>query len=50
MQDTAGEVRANVLRYTPSQRRPTRTYQQQLSTDTGGSLEDMPEAMDDRAK
>ena len=30
--------------------RPTRTYQQQLCTDTGCSLEDLPEAMDDRDK
>ena len=28
--------------------RPTRTYVQQLCTDTGCSLEDLPEAMDDR--
>ena len=29
---------------------PTRTYLQQLSTDTGCSLEDLPEAMDDKSK
>ena len=27
---------------------PARTYQQQLSMDTGCSLEDLPEVMDDR--
>ena len=30
--------------------RPVRIYQPQLCTDTGCSLEDLPEAMDDRDK
>ena len=47
------ELISDVLRWTPSHRhpsvgRPTRTYQQQLCTDTGCSIEDLPEAMDDR--
>ena len=47
------ELISNVLRWTLSHRRvhvrrPTRTYQQQLCTDTGCSLEDLPKAMDDR--
>ena len=44
---------SNVLLWIPSHRcasvgRPARTYLQQLSTDTECSLEDLPEAMDDR--
>ena len=47
------ELLSDVLLRTPSQRRakvgrPARTYIQQLCTDTGCSLEDLPEAMDDR--
>ena len=43
---------SDVLQWTPSQRhasvgRSTRTYLQQLDIDTGCSLEDLPEAMDD---
>ena len=58
MQDTAGEVGTNpcdVLLWTPSHGRakagrPARTYIQQLCADTGCSIEDLPEAMDDREK
>ena len=44
---------SNVLLWTPSQGctsvgRPDRTYLQQLCTDTGCSLEDQPEAIEDR--
>ena len=44
---------SDVLRWTPlhgraSVGRSTRTYLQQLCTDTGCSLEDLPEAMDDK--
>ena len=44
---------SDVLQWTPSHRRtsvgkPARTYQQQLCTDTGCSLEDLPETTDDR--
>ena len=47
------EVISDVLLWTPSQgrasvKRSTRTYLQQLYTDTGCSLEDLPEAMDNR--
>ena len=31
-------------------KRPTRTFRQQLCTDTGCSLEDLPEAMDNKDK
>ena len=56
MQDNAGEVGANscdVLLGAPSHgrakaERPARTYIQQLCTDTGCDLEDLPEAIDDR--
>ena len=56
MQDTAGEVGTNlcdILLWTPSHGRakagrPAGTYIQQLCADTGCSLEDLPEAMDDR--
>ena len=46
------ELIRNVLQWTPSQEggsegRPARTYPQQLCMDTGCSLEDLPEAMDD---
>ena len=46
---------SDVLLYTPLHRcasvgRPTRTYLQQLCTDTGCSLEDLPKAMDDRER
>ena len=49
---STGELISDVLRWTPSYRRskvgrPARTYQQQLCTDTGCSLEDMPGAMND---
>ena len=44
---------SNILLWTPSHwcvsvGQPRRTYQQQLCMDTGCSLEDLPEAMDDR--
>ena len=44
---------SDILLWTPSQRRakagrPARTYIQQLCADTGCSLEDLPEEMDDR--
>ena len=47
------ELISDVLLWTPSHRRaktgrPTRTYIQQLCVNTGRSLEDLPEAMDDR--
>ena len=47
------ELISDVLQRTPSYGRasvgrPTRSYQQQLSKDTGCSLEDRPEAMDHR--
>ena len=47
------ELIRDVLLWTPSQgraiiRRPARTYMQQLCADTGCSLEDLPEAMNDR--
>ena len=57
MRDTDGEVETNSLAtysYVPLSHgqakagRPARTYIQQLCTDTGCSLEDMPEAIDDR--
>ena len=46
---------SDILLWTPSQGRasvgwPTRNYQQQLCTDTGCSLEDQLEAMDDRVE
>ena len=47
------ELISNILQWTPSHRQakagqPTRTYIQQLCADTGYSLEDLPEGMDDR--
>ena len=47
------ELISDVLQWTPSHGRAkagrsARTYIQQLCADTGGSLEDLPEAMDDR--
>ena len=52
MRDSAAEVRTNsqaTLSYgRASVERLTRTYLQQICTDTGCSLEDLPEAMDDR--
>ena len=47
------ELISEVLLWTPSfgrtsVRQPARTYLQQLCTDTGYGLEDLPEAMDDR--
>ena len=47
------ELISNILHWTPSHgrakaRRPARAYTQQLSDDTGCSLEDLPRAMDDR--
>ena len=47
------ELSSNVLLWTPSHRHasvgwPTRTYLQQLCTDTGCSLEDLPKVIDDR--
>ena len=59
MRETAGEVKdeliSNVLIWTPSHRRSsvrrsTRTYLDELCTDPGCSLEDLPEAMDNRDK
>ena len=52
MQDAARGARTNSLALTPSRGRasvgrPPRTYLQQLSTDTGCNLEDLPETMDD---
>ena len=46
------ELRSDILQWTPSHGRanvgrPTRTYRQQLFTDTGCSLKDLPEATDD---
>ena len=48
-----GKLISDVLPLTPSHGRakagqPARTYVQQLYADTGYSLEDLPEAMDDR--
>ena len=48
------ELIRDVLLWTPSRgrakpRRPARTYIQQLCANTGCSLEDLPEAMDERA-
>ena len=57
MQDTAGpsmdELISDVLQWTSTYGRakagqPARTYIQQLCEDTGCSLEDLPEAMNDR--
>ena len=47
------ELISDVLQSTPSHGRakagrPARTYMQQFCADTGCSLEDLPEAMDDR--
>ena len=47
------EFMSNVLLWTPTHGRanvgqPAKTYQHQLSADTGCSLEDLPGAMDDR--
>ena len=47
------ELISDILQWTPSHgrakaRQPARTYIQQLSADTGYSLEDFPGAMDDR--
>ena len=59
MQDTAGEAGdeliSDVLLWTPTYGRakagrPARTYIQQLSEDTGCSLEDLPEAMNKLGK
>ena len=49
------ELISDVLLFTPSHGwvnvgRPVRTYLQQLCTDTGYSLEDLPEAIDNRDK
>ena len=49
------ELISDVLRWTPiygraKAGRPARTYIQQLCEDTGCSLEDLPEVMDDREK
>ena len=44
------ELISDVLRWTPSYGRATRTYIQQLCVDTGCSLDDLPGAMDDRDK
>ena len=46
---------SDVLLWTPAHgrakaRRPARTYKQQLCEDTGCSIEDLPEAMNDREK
>ena len=48
-----GKLISDVLLWIPSHEcasvgQPSRTYLQQLCTDTGCSLEDWPEAMDDR--
>ena len=50
---TKDELISDIILWAPSHERakagqPTRTYIQQLSTDTGYSLEDLPGAMDDR--
>ena len=47
------DLMSNILQWTPSHGRakaggPARTYIQQLYADTGYSLEDFPESMDDR--
>ena len=47
------ELISDILLWTPSHGcacvgQPTRTYLQQLCMDTGCSIEDLPEAMDDR--
>ena len=45
------ELKSDVLLWTPPHgcaRPPTKTYLKQLCTDTGCSLEDLPETMDDR--
>ena len=42
------ELIRDILQWTPSHGRPTRTYTQQLCADTGYSLEDFPGAIDDR--
>ena len=42
------ELISDVLMWNLSHGRPTRTYHQQFSKDTGYSLEDLPGAMDDR--
>ena len=47
------ELISDILQWTPAYgraRRPARTYIQQLCEDTGCSLEDLPEAMNDREK
>ena len=49
------EVITDLILWTPthgraSVSRPTRTYQHQLCTDTGCSLENQPGAMDDRTR
>ena len=51
--DTAGDARTNVLLWTPTHGpasvcRSAGTYLHQFYADTGCSLEDLPEAMDDR--
>ena len=48
-----GDLINNVHQWTPSHGqvrvgRPARTYQQQLCTDTGSSIKDLPRARDDR--
>ena len=48
-----GELISDIPLWSPSHGRakagqPARTYKQQLCADTGCSLEDLPEAMDDR--
>ena len=56
MRDTAGETRTNssfALLLPPTHRRASvgrspRAYLHQLCADTGGSLEDLPRAMNDR--
>ena len=53
MQNTAGKHINNFILWNPSHgrgnvRRPTRNYFPQLYTDTGQSLEEQPEAIDDR--
>ena len=50
---TRDELISDELLWTPSHGRakagrPARTYKQQLRVDTGRSIEDLPEAMDDR--
>ena len=49
------ELISDILLWTPSRKRaraeqPARTYLQQLGTDTGCSMENLPEAMDNRDK